>query len=122
MDYQFYHSLEGIPIAQFSMGHEVIGYWLNEEIKGDLSLIKQIDRATADPFVTWQLLGHEYSLFIADHEVTVKANQLAFGCDECTIETLNYYDAESIAYCGLDDFLIMLAHYRAFISTTNDNG
>ena len=36
MDYEFQQNVTGNVIARFSMDHEAIGYWLNEEINGDL--------------------------------------------------------------------------------------
>ncbi|MGL5951971.1 MAG: YacL family protein, partial [Providencia rustigianii] len=42
MDYQFLKDITGSITAKFSMDHEAIGYWLNEEIKNDLSLLDTI--------------------------------------------------------------------------------
>ncbi len=30
-------------------------------------------------------------------------------------EGMSYYDNESIAFCGIDDFLLMLKDYRVFV-------
>ncbi|MDD9834033.1 UPF0231 family protein, partial [Escherichia coli] len=38
MDYEFQRDLTGGILARFSMDHEAIGYWLNDEIQGDISL------------------------------------------------------------------------------------
>lgn len=118
MDYEFFRNITGQVRAKFSMGHEAIGYWLNEEVNGDLTLISQITDAAQQLQQTgkeWKLAGHEYSVFIAEQEVMVRANQLDFSHDEM-VEDFQYYDAESIAVCGLTDFLLMLAQYQRFIT------
>jgi len=30
---------------------------------------------------------------------------------------MNYYDEESLSFCGVEDFLLVLEKYRAFIIT-----
>lgn len=117
MEYSFRSDISGSVIAQFSMGHEVIGHWLNEEIKGDLHKIEMITRA-AHALVgieDWRQTGHEYSVIINKEEVLVKANQLDISLDDIE-EGLHYYDEESTALCGLTDFLAMLTHYQQFIA------
>ncbi len=99
------------------MDHEAIGYWLNDEIQGDISLIDQIltemDEVKGSE-KQWQLIGKEYSLSIDDEEIMVRANTLHFETDDLE-EGMSYYDNESIAFCGLDDFATMLQKYRLFI-------
>jgi uncharacterized protein YacL (UPF0231 family) len=117
MDYEFRRDLSGQVIAHFSMGHEAIGYWLNEEIKGKLSLIEEIESAAksiADSENEWSLAGHEYTLSIDGQEVMIRANQLDFSQDELD-EDMHYYDDESLSFCGITDFLLMLERYRRFI-------
>ncbi|ELZ9704187.1 TPA: YacL family protein [Proteus mirabilis] len=117
MDYEFQRDLTGGILARFSMDHEAIGYWLNDEIQGDISLIDQIltemDEVKGSE-KQWQLIGKEYSLSIDDEEIMVMANTLHFETDDLE-EGMSYYDNESIAFCGLDDFATMLQKYRLFI-------
>lgn len=118
MDYQFSHTITGQIHAKFSMGHEAIGYWLNEEVNGDLALIRQIETNAQQLQQTekeWLLTGHEYSLVMTEQEVLIRANQLDFSNDEM-VEDFQYYDEESIAVCGLTDFLIMLTQYKQFMT------
>ncbi|EEP99657.1 hypothetical protein yruck0001_24010 [Yersinia ruckeri ATCC 29473] len=99
------------------MGHEVIGHWLNEEIKGDLAKLDQIEEAASQVAGSerqWQLVGHEYTLWLDGEEVMVRANQLDVEGDEIE-EGMNYYDEESLCLCGLEDFLTVLKGYRAFL-------
>ena len=36
MDYEFLRDVTGQVIVRFSMGHEAMGHWINEELNGDL--------------------------------------------------------------------------------------
>jgi uncharacterized protein YacL (UPF0231 family) len=45
----------------------------------------------------------------------VRANLLEFEGDEME-EGMSYYNEESLSLCGLEDFLEVVAKYRAFIS------
>lgn len=116
MDYQFFQDITGEISAKFSMDHEAIGYWLNEEVKGDLSLLEDIENSyesVKGSEKQWELIGHEYTLFLDEEEVMIKANQLAFETEGLE-EGMSYYDNESVAFCGIDDFLSMLNEYRRF--------
>lgn len=116
MDYEFRRDITGQVYAQFSMQHEVIGYWLNEEIKGDLAkiaLIQDQAKTLKNNHDGWQLEGHEYTLWMDSEEVMVRANQIDFSGDEME-EGMNYYDEESLAFCGVTDFLTMLDSYIRF--------
>ncbi|AKH89935.1 protein YacL [Edwardsiella tarda] len=117
MDYEFRHDIGGQVVAVFSMGHEAVGHWLNEEVKGDLTLVTEIEQAAAELKGSerqWQRVGHEYTLWLDSEEVMVRANQLALEGDELD-EGMRYYDEESLALCGLEDFLQVLSRYRSFI-------
>ncbi|CNK72366.1 protein YacL [Yersinia pseudotuberculosis] len=118
MDYEFLRDLTGQVLVKFSMGHEVIGHWLNEDIKGDLVKLDHIETAADGVRGSerqWQLPGHEYTLWLDGEEVMVRANQLDLDGDEME-EGMNYYDEESLCLCGLEDFLLVLKGYRAFIT------
>ncbi|EQC00949.1 YacL family protein [Photorhabdus temperata] len=121
MDYEFLLGVTGQVTSRFSMDHEAIGQWLNEEVKGDLTVLDKITTALAEIKGSerqWQLVGHEYTLLMDDEEVMVRANQLEFETDEME-EGMNYYDNESLAFCGTKDFIDMLSDYRDFILRKN---
>lgn len=116
MDYEFQQDVTGHVIARFSMDHEAIGYWLNEEIKGDLCQLEQIQagyHSIKGSGRQWKKIGREYTLFMDDEEIMIRANQLHFQTEDLE-EGMCYYDSESIAFCGLDDFINMLENYRNF--------
>ena len=62
--------------------------------------------------------GKEYSLYFTNDEVMVKANNLEDDFDESLMEEgFNFYNEESIAFCGLDDFEAFLKAYHKFMKT-----
>ncbi|MGP0940595.1 YacL family protein, partial [Serratia sp. CY74664] len=85
MDYEFLRDVTGQVIVRFSMGHEAIGHWINEEVKGDFNLLDRIEAGAAEVKGSerqWQLEGHEYTLLMDGEEVMIRANQLEFEGDE----------------------------------------
>ncbi|PHM46403.1 hypothetical protein Xmau_00815 [Xenorhabdus mauleonii] len=121
MEYEFTQDIAGHVTTFFSMDHEAIGHWLNEEVKGDLSILDKIIAALSDikgSEKQWQLEGHEYTLLMSEDEIMIRANQLQFDT-EMIEEGMSYYDNESLAFCGTDDFIGMLDDYRAFILQKN---
>lgn len=117
MDYEFLRDITGQVKVRMSMGHEVVGHWFNEEVKENLALLDEVEqaaKAVKGSERQWQRIGHEYTLWMDEEEVIVRANQLEFSGDEIE-EGMNYYDEESLSLCGVDDFLQVVAAYRKFI-------
>lgn len=120
MDYEFLRDATGQVLVRFSMGHEVVGHWLNEEVRGELALLDKVEAAVGEVKGSerqWQLTGREYTLWLDGEEVMVRANQLDFAGDEIE-EGMSYYDEESLSLCGLEDFLAVLHAYRQFIQSS----
>lgn len=116
MEYQFVTDIDGQTRVRMSMGHEVVGHWFNEELSADGSLLEQVTAATTELTGTmrqWQCVGKEYTLLLSDEEVIIQANHLAIG-DEELEEGMNYYDKESFAACGKEDFIALVSAYRNF--------
>lgn len=124
MEYQFTHTMHGV-VAKCSMDHEAFARWLNSEIAPnptDLSIIfDEIARCQAAYPNYYEAVfeGREYTLYLSNEEVVAKANSLDMPFDELDEigEGLNFYDAESIAFCGLEDFEAFLTAYKRFITT-----
>lgn len=117
MDYELWHDNNDQLQMAMSMGHEAISYWFNEELKGNLTLLTHVItelRSLSGSERLWNLTGHEYSLSVQGDEVTIYANSLISSQDELP-ENMNYCDAQSIAHCGVDDFLHLLAACAEFI-------
>lgn len=119
MEYQFTHTMHGI-VAKCSMDHEAFAHWLNAEVIDNRELINlvlgQIERCrNAFPNdYEWFLEGKEYSLYLNESEVMVKANNLDDAFLGEMEEGFEIYDQESIAFCGLDDFEKFLTAYQRF--------
>lgn len=118
MDFQFTYR-QGSLSAKCSMGHEALANWLNSEVRSNSQLIstalRSLQRAKQPHFnQEIKLIGKEYSLFINADEVMVSANNLQIDDSALLEEDFHYYDEESIAFCGLEDFEQFLQSYLAF--------
>ncbi|MDW8844791.1 protein YacL [Erwinia sp. P7711] len=117
MEYEFLRDLTGGVKVRMSMGHEAVGHWFNEEVEGNLALLDEVEAAVKEVKGSerqWQRIGHEYTLWLDEEEVIVRANLLSVEGDEME-EGMNYYDEESLCFCGVEDFLAVIAAYRAFL-------
>lgn len=95
--------------------------WLNTEANSNpqniaiiLNKIQQLNSLQESQFI-----GKEYSLWVNADEVMVKANHLAIDNQEIEDNDLYYYDAESIALCGKEDFIHFLQSYLNFVQNKN---
>ncbi|WGE92335.1 YacL family protein [Actinobacillus genomosp. 1] len=123
MEYQFTHSIHGV-VAKCSMDHEAFARWLNTEItenpKELINIFTEIEKCRAAYPNHYECVfeGKEYSLFFDCDEVMVKANNLDDAFDEEQMEDgFQFYDQESIAFCGLEDFENFLKAYQKFSKT-----
>ena len=117
MEYEFLRDITGQVRVQMSMGHEVVGHWFNEEVKGNLALLDDVEQAALSVKGSerqWQRVGHEYTLWLDGEEVMIRANLLAISGDEME-EGMSYYDEESLSFCGVEDFLQVAHAYREFL-------
>ncbi len=120
MDYQFTQSTYGV-VAKCSMEHEAFAYWLNSEINDEDELYFILDKikyckSIHPNNIEWNYEGNEYSLYVNNDEVLVKANNLIFDMDNDVDEDFQLYTQESIAVCGIDDFEAFLLAYKDFVS------
>ncbi|MCK3655907.1 hypothetical protein A4G19_09080 [Pasteurellaceae bacterium Macca] len=124
MEYQFTHTMHGI-VAKCSMDHEAFARWLNSEITPhpeDIHpILQEIAKCKQHLSSHYEAVfeGKEYSLYLSAEEVVAKANHLEMDLDafEEMEEGLNFYDEESIAFCGLEDFELFLQAYVKFNAT-----
>ncbi|MCW8332274.1 YacL family protein [Vibrio paucivorans] len=118
MEFQFTrNTLMGEYYVKCSMGHEVVGRWLQEEIGKNRHKIEEVDQlielAKSNPAQELKLLGTEISLSIHDNEVVVEENVLAH---EQELEgEFDFYDSEASASCGLDDFELLIERWIDFL-------
>ena len=116
MDFQFTH-YQGNVSVKCSMEHIALANWFNTEVRSNPKAILTA-LSTAQSLSENQeeiLIGAEYTLFLDADEVMVRANNLAIETDEILEDDFHYYDEESIAFCGLEDFEAFLNAYREFM-------
>lgn len=122
MEYQFTHTMLGV-VAKCSMDHEAFARWLNTEIsqrpENLTEIFTEIARCKAQPSYEAIFEGREYTLYLNAEEVMAKANNLEMAFDDLDQmeEGFNFYNEESIAFCGLEDFELFLNAYQRFIHT-----
>lgn len=120
MEYEFRrNSLTGTYLASFSMDHEVLGQWFSEELGSELAkiqqvldIIKEIQSGKRD---SWRLIGKDFTLDLDEEQARIYANALGFEQDYELEEAMSLYDAESEAYCGLEDLEEALLSWYEFV-------
>lgn len=122
MDYDFTRDIYGNVCAEFSMGHEAIGSWLSEEVGDSAALISEILRAVeqlkARQRFDYTREGHEFDIEISMDEAVVRAHSLdSDGDAEMPDEEMDFYDEESFARCGLDDFAELMLGWQQFVTS-----
>ena len=120
MEFEFIrNTLMGKYYVKPSMGHEILGRWLEEEIGKDKQKIQQIEQllqaVEQSPLLEHRFTGCEISLIIHGDEVTVEENVLSHGESMPEDSEFDYYNCESKASCGLDDFVSVFEHWKAFL-------
>lgn len=119
MDFQISHYL-GQTQVKCSMEHQAFAHWFNQESADRQhlqSILKKIQKLQAGQLYGEQLIeGKEYSLYIDKEQVICQANNLISPMDnpEPLEPHFYYYEAESRACCGLEDFIKLLQSYLAF--------
>lgn len=117
MDFQFTHYLGNVSV-KCSMEHIALANWFNTEVRsnpnGILTALSYAKMLSENQEKT--LIGAEYTLFLDADEVMVRANNLAIESDEILEDDFHYYDEESIAFCGTQDFIHFLEAYVDFIA------
>jgi hypothetical protein len=119
VDYNFTFDEYDKPIAEFSMGHEAIGTWFSDELGANQQrideLIDIIDQLTHHRIQQRQIEGIEYQLRLNQENVEVIALSLDLEIDQELPEDSQFYDEESYAECGLEDFQEALVSWQEFI-------
>ncbi len=119
MEYEFRRELGGQPLVLMSMGHEALGRYLTEECQ-DAEALMRLRNALAQirhgQRREWVLNGAEQSLLITPDSVLVRDHVLGQSNGVDMDPDLDFYDAESEALCGLEDFELLLDSWQAFLA------
>ncbi|ACY50733.1 TPA: YacL family protein [Vibrio diabolicus] len=121
MEFEFIrNTLMGEYYVKCSMGHEIVGRWLQEEIGKDPMKIAQVEKLIEQSFSApsqeHNLTGTEISLMIQGDEVLVQENALAHDHDVEMESEFDFYNAESTASCGIEDFMILIERWKDFLN------
>lgn len=120
MEYDFFPSSLGSPIAEFSSGFEAIGDWMSNDIGADVEVIEQL-LTMIDQLENRQKLEHEfisaqYLLHMDQHEVELKFKYDVQYSTQLTAEEEHAMSIENGAGCGLTDLKIALQKWREYIN------
>jgi len=120
MNYQFIRDQQGSPVAEFDMGSETFSQCFTQElgtdqhkIEGIFNAIQELQSRQIKEFV---LQGNEINLLLDPDEVEVRSKILDLEAPEELPEGTQFYDQESIAGCGLEDFIRVLQSWSDFVS------
>lgn len=120
MEYEFQrNTLTRALLADFSMEQEVLGFWFVEEL-GECSekyeaICRVIAKLQSNQLEHWHMAGKALSIELDVEQVRVFSNELESGEEVELEDAMSLYDAESEAFCGLEDFHIALKSWRVFI-------
>lgn len=120
MNYQFIRDQRGSPFAQFDMGSETFSRWFSEELGNDQekinAILEGIAQLQSEKIKKFALQGKEISLSLDAYEVEVRSSILDIEAPDELPEGTELYDQESMAGCGLEDFIGVLNSWNDFIA------
>lgn len=103
------------------MEHIAIGSWLSSEISNNLHLLEEIlhviEQLQDKRILHRQFSGQQFLLILNQEEAEVVDQSLADEFEaEMPDDNLDWYDEESRAGCGLEDFQQLLQSWHSFIA------
>ncbi|MGB5444834.1 MAG: YacL family protein, partial [Psychromonas sp.] len=105
--------------VKLSMDHEAFATWLEQEgqsinwVENLLSNILRIQQRAVNEI---KLVGSEFSLLLNEDEAQVINHSLLNNFDEIELEgDLSFYDLESEANCGFEDFVHLIESWLLFL-------
>jgi len=96
VEYEFSQDLLGAPVAQFSMGHEAFGFWLEDEMRSTAAIdevLSELGRLQRREAWEFERVGREYSLMLSSDDAQVAANVLALAAGELDDDALALVDS-----------------------------
>lgn len=106
--------------VKLSMDHEAFAIWLEQEgqlVSWTEDLIDKIMLLQQRSVMEVKLPGCEFLLLMNQDEVQVINHSLINSQDEIDLQgDLEFYDLETEACCGLEDFLNLIESWLEFIS------
>ena len=105
--------------VKVSMGHEAFATWLEQEgqvVSWVEDLLANISLLQQRCISNFKMQGSEFSLLLSQSEAQVINHSLINNQDDLDLEMdMNFYDLESEACCGLEDFLHLIESWLEFV-------
>lgn len=121
MDYEFIKQADGRLRVKLAMGHEAFGYWLNDAIASNLTLLadilRDVERVQQGEVEMLTLHSAGYTLQLGDGEAEISANVVQFEFGDELEPDMAYYDDEQMSGCGLEDFQRLLLAWQDFVQS-----
>jgi uncharacterized protein YacL (UPF0231 family) len=118
MDYDFYSTAGQHRYAECSMGHELFGQWLSDELEHTGAalqpLIAACETLKVQPLAHFAQAGKELTLHLTADQAQLTAHALYHGAEPT--EDLSIDDSRLYSACGLEDFHALLCAWRDFIT------
>lgn len=103
-----------------SMEQMALGNWMQGTLgtdKATIALLQaEIDLLKARKKQEYCLIGKEMTLTLTQEDACACANSELIDFGDELEDDMNFYDAETVAVCGLEDFEILLQAWLAFFS------
>jgi uncharacterized protein YacL (UPF0231 family) len=103
-----------------SMEQTALGSWIQGTLgtdKATIALIQaEIDLLKTRKKQEYRLIGDEMTLTLTQEDVCACMNSELIDSGEELDDDMNFYDAETVAVCGLEDFEIILQAWLRFIN------
>lgn len=122
MEFQFISDpVTGKLAARFTSEHEVIGRWLETEVGDNVAMLTHVMASISEVqlgnVVEQKIIGREYHIIITPEEVQVAANsydELNDVIPEELSDSVQGFDQQHFAECGLEDFIGVLKSWAKF--------
>ena len=120
MEFEFRKDfISGQATVKLSMDHEAFATWLEQEgqtLSWIEDLLAKIVLLQQRSITDFKLVGSEFSLLVNQDEAQVVNHSLINNQDDIDLEVdMDFYDAETQASCGLEDFLNLIESWLGFV-------
>ncbi|QUM78194.1 YacL family protein [Moritella sp. 24] len=103
-----------------SMEQMALGNWFQGTLgtdKATIALIQaELDLLKSRQKQEYRLIGDEMTLTLTQEDACVCANSELIDFGEELEDDMHFYDAETVAVCGLEDFEVLLQAWLRFFS------
>ena len=124
MGYHFRQDLVGLPVAQFSIGHEAVVLWLTDELGKDLrveSLLQLVTSMEQGQLGFRDIIGLSMKLTLDITGIELEPLEDDYSTQDLDEQLMDETELLSLddrhAQCGLTDFKQALLSWQLFITS-----